>query len=52
MNKQTIRYASYILLIMGLIGVISQTGIVWGRYTVLCLGVILYLITFMRSKRK
>jgi hypothetical protein len=52
MNKRAIRYASYVLLIMGLIGVISQTGAAWGRYTVLCIGIILYLITAINLKRK
>ena len=52
MNKQAIRYASYILLIIGIIGIISQTGNTWGRYIVLCLGVILYLITIINFKGK
>jgi hypothetical protein len=52
MNRQTIRYAAYILLIMGLIGVISQSGITWARYAVLGLGIILYLITLVGSKSK
>jgi len=52
MNKQAIRYAAYILLIMGLIGVISQSGITWARYAVLALGIILYLITLIGSKSK
>jgi hypothetical protein len=52
MNKLTIRYAGYILLILGLIGVISQTGVTWGRYLVLGSGIILYLISIINFKRK
>ena len=45
-------YAGLILTIMGLIGVISETGEVWSRYLVLSLGLIFLLIGYFKRPRK
>ena len=49
MKKEYIRYAGLIFLIMGLTGVISETGPAWARYLLLSLGVIILLVTFSKS---
>jgi hypothetical protein len=51
MNKEPLRYGGYILIILGLIGIISQTAPVWSRYTVLVLGIILFFITIPRQNK-
>jgi len=45
MSTASLRYGGFILLILGLIGIISQTAPVWSRYTVLALGVIIIVAT-------
>jgi len=52
MTKKSIQYAALVFMIMGLIGIIGETGPVWARYTLLLLGIILFLITFSKSKRQ
>ena len=49
MNTKSIRLAAYILLILGLIGIISEAGPAWGRYTTICLGIVLYLATLFKN---
>jgi hypothetical protein len=51
MNKEYLRYAGYVLLILGLIGIISQTAPVWSRYTVLVLGIVIYLVTIPKQNK-
>ena len=52
MNRNGLQYAGYILLILGLIGMISGVAPAWSRYTVLILGMIIVLITASRKPGK
>jgi hypothetical protein len=52
MNKNGLQLAGYILLILGLIGMISGMAPAWSRYTVLILGMIIVLITASRKPGK
>ena len=49
MNKKNLQYAGYVLIILGLIGMISGTAPAWSRYTVLLLGIIIVLATVNRK---
>jgi hypothetical protein len=51
MTKKPIQYAALVFMIIGLIGVIGETGPVWARYALLLLGILLFLITFSKSKK-
>ncbi|MEP6595333.1 MAG: hypothetical protein ABJA71_05270 [Ginsengibacter sp.] len=44
--KKYIQYAALVFMIMGLIGIISETGPVWARFTLLSLGILIFAITF------
>jgi hypothetical protein len=48
MNRQYIRYAAYVLVILGLIGITSEIAPVWSRYTTLGLGVLLLIIAMVK----
>ena len=45
-------YAGLILAIMGLIGIISESGPVWSRYFILGLGVALLLTGYLKQRPK
>jgi len=49
MNKNNIRYAGYVLCIIGLIGIISHTGRPWSGYVVVTLGIIILLLTTIKK---
>lgn len=51
MKKTLIYYAGLILLILGLIRIISQTGSPWSGYLVFGLGLILLLLSFIKRSR-
>jgi len=48
MKKEYFRYMGLIFLIMGLIGIISETGPVWARYILLSSGILILLFTFLK----
>jgi hypothetical protein len=52
MNKQYIRLAAYVLLILGLIGIFSEVGPPWGRYVTISLGIFLYALTLFGNYKK
>jgi len=51
MNKKSIQYAALVFMIMGLIGIISETGPVWARFTLLSLGILLFVMTFLKNQK-
>ena len=51
MKKEFVRYAALVFLIMGLIRTISETGPVWARYTLLSLGILIFLLTYLKGPR-
>jgi hypothetical protein len=48
--KQSLGYASPVLVILGLIGIVSETGPAWARYATLGLGILLYLLPLLKFK--
>lgn len=52
MRVSFVYFAGLILTIMGLIGLISETGTAWSRYIVLGLGLSLLLLAYLRRSRK
>jgi len=51
MKKEFIPYAGFVFMIMGLIGIISGTGPVWARYTLLSLGILILLLTYLKGSK-
>ena len=51
MKKEYFRYMGLIFLIMGLTGIISETGPVWARYILLSSGILILLFTFFKRSR-
>jgi hypothetical protein len=51
MKKPLVYYAGLILTIIGLIGIISQSGIAWTRYLVFGSGIALLIIAFLGRRR-
>jgi hypothetical protein len=51
MKKKSLQYAALIFMIMGLIGIISETGPVWTRYTLLSLGILFVLFTLNKGPK-
>jgi hypothetical protein len=49
MRKSIFYYAGLILIIMGLIGIFSQTGQLWTRYLVLGVGLVLLLVAYLAA---
>jgi hypothetical protein len=49
---QSLKYASSVLIILGLIGLISQAGPEWARYTTLGLGLVLLLVSYLGKSRQ
>jgi hypothetical protein len=47
MNRQLLKYAAFILIILGLIGLISEIAPLWSRYATLGLGLVLLLLSFI-----
>jgi xanthine/uracil permease len=52
MNRQILTYAALILIILGLIGFISETAPLWSRYATLGLGLVLLLLSFIGKSGK
>jgi len=52
MNRQILKYAALILIILGLIGFISETAPLWSRYATLGLGLLLLLLSFIGKSGK
>ena len=52
MNRQVLKYAALILIILGLIGFISETAPLWSRYATLGLGLVLLLLSFIGKSGK
>jgi len=50
--KEYLRYAGYVLIILGLIGLISQTAPMWSVITVLLLGIVILVVTIARKLKK
>jgi len=50
MSKQLLKYASTVLIILGLTGLLSEAGPPWARYATLGLGLILLLLSFFTGK--
>jgi len=49
MKKSFAYTAGSVLVVMGLIGIVSESGPVWSRYLVFGLGVVLLLIAYIKS---
>jgi len=49
--KKSIQYAALVFMIMGLIGIISETGPLWARFTLLSLGILLFVITLSKKSK-
>jgi len=52
MNRQILKYAALVLIILGLIGFISETAPLWSRYATLGLGLVLLLLSFIGKSGK
>lgn len=49
--KKILQTAALIFMIMGLVGVISETGPVWARYTLLSLGILFLVIAIIKNQK-
>jgi hypothetical protein len=51
MKKESLRYAALVFSIMGFIGLLSGTGPIWARYTLLSSGILIFLSTYFTGKK-
>jgi len=51
MKRSFLYSAGLILIIMGLIGIISENGPVWSRYFLFGLGLVLLLVAYIKQTR-
>jgi hypothetical protein len=48
---KVVQTIALIFMIMGLIGVISETGPVWARYTILSLGIVFLVVAIIKNQK-